>query len=294
MRRFSDNPESFFKIWRKSLPVALASSISAVVPTRILDRSGVAHDVILLGIEAPDLVKKVRPGHFAMALLPGRQAAGVALGIYEAHGSRCSLLFFLAGDRTRRLGALRVGERLDIVAPLGNGFDCEGAQRDIAIVAGGVGIASVLVLAQVLLARGARVRLFYGARTAERLVEAERFAAEGCELLLATDDGSRGYNGVVTDLLAREDAAEAILACGPTPMLRAVSAYAQERNIPAQLSLEEAFGCGVGGCWGCVVPIVRTSAQAPSFPPSDADGSDVVHARVCVEGPVFLANELRW
>lgn len=294
MRRFSDNPESFFKIWRKSLPVAIASPPSAVVPTRILDRTEVARDVILLGIEAPELVRKVRPGHFAMALLPGGQAAGVALGIYEARGERCSLLFFLAGDRTRRLGTLRVGETLNLVAPLGNGFDCGGTARDIAIVAGGVGIASVLLPAQALIARGARVRLFYGARSAERLVEAERFATEGCELHLATDDGSRGHRGVVTELLARQSAPEAILACGPTPMLRAVSAYAQERSIPAQLSLEEAFGCGVGGCWGCVVPILRSSAQAPPFPPSDADGSDVVHARVCVEGPVFWAHELRW
>ncbi|HUY11739.1 MAG TPA: hypothetical protein VMV73_05715 [Candidatus Dormibacteraeota bacterium] len=267
---------------------------SSVVRTRVLDRAEVATDVILLGLHAPALVREARPGHFSMALLPGGRAAGVALGIYEAFEERCSLLFFLCGERTKRLAELRVGEELDLVAPLGNGFDCSGTGRDVAIVAGGVGIASVLLAAQELRARGARVRLFYGARSAERLVEAERFAAEGCELELATDDGSRGFHGVVTELLARSDAPDSILACGPTPMLRAVGTYAQERGIPAQLSLEEAFGCGVGGCWGCVVPLARTSTQAPRFPGSECDGSDVVHARVCVEGPVFLAQDLRW
>jgi len=104
-----------------------------------------------------------------------------------------------------------------------------------------------------------------------------------------------GHAGYITDLLAQAtDPPDLILACGPTPMLRAVARVAQEMNVPAQLSLEETFGCGVGGCWGCVVPLVRTSEQAPSFPPPQRDGSDVVYARVCREGPVFWAHELRW
>jgi dihydroorotate dehydrogenase electron transfer subunit len=126
-------------------------------------------------------------------------------------------------------------------------------------------------------------------------VDRERFARDGCEVHVATDDGTMGYAGYISDVLAHTDnPPDAILACGPTPMLRAVARVAAEMNVPAQLSLEETFACGVGGCWGCVVPLVRNSAQAPSFPPAQRNGSDVVYARVCVEGPVFWAHELRW
>ena len=117
----------------------------------------------------------------------------------------------------------------------------------------------------------------------------------GCTLALATDDGSAGHHGYVTELLERrEEMPEMILACGPSPMLRAVGRIARDRNVRAQLSLEETFACGVGGCWGCVVPITRDSAQAPGFPPAHDGGSDVVYARICKEGPVFFSDELRW
>jgi dihydroorotate dehydrogenase electron transfer subunit len=138
------------------------------------------------------------------------------------------------------------------------------------------------------------VRLFYGARNAELLVDAQRFADAGCELVLTTDDGSLGQRGFVTDALERSHKPEMIYACGPTPMLRGVARIAALLGVPAQLALEETFGCGVGGCWGCVVPLVAESAQAPSFPPAELGGSDVVYARICKEGPVFWANELRW
>ncbi|MDE2481449.1 MAG: dihydroorotate dehydrogenase electron transfer subunit [bacterium] len=249
---------------------------------------------MLVGLHAPELVRVTRPGHFAMVIPPSGERAATALGIYEAHGERASLLFFEVGKRTRELGSLKIGDQLGLLGPLGNGFTL-GQARNVAIVAGGVGIASVLLPAQAALAAGARVRLFYGARTKELLVERERFANEGCEVLVATDDGSDGHRGYVTDLLANaHDKPDLILACGPTPMLRAVARVAGEINVPAQLSLEETFACGVGGCWGCVVPLVRTSAQAPSFPPAERQGSDVVYARICKEGPVFWAHELRW
>jgi dihydroorotate dehydrogenase electron transfer subunit len=137
--------------------------------------------------------------------------------------------------------------------------------------------------------------LFYGARTADLLVERERFASEGCEVICATDDGSFGHHGFVTEALAAaERKPDLILACGPSPMLRATAFVAGELGVPAQLSLEETFACGVGGCWGCVVPLDRASAQAPGFPGADSGGSDVVYARICKEGPVFWAHELRW
>ncbi|HEV3152701.1 MAG TPA: hypothetical protein VGZ02_02740 [Candidatus Baltobacteraceae bacterium] len=189
---------------------------------------------------------------------------------------------------------MRAGDHLAVTGPLGNGFTI-GNGRHVAIVAGGVGIASVLLPAQTLVRMGIRTQLYYGARTADLLVEKDRFAAEGAEVICATDDGSYGYHGYVTQALAASgEKPDVILACGPSPMLRATAFVARELGVPAQLSLEETFACGVGGCWGCVVPIDRNSAQAPGFPAADAGGSDVVYARICKEGPVFWAHELRW
>jgi dihydroorotate dehydrogenase electron transfer subunit len=262
--------------------------------TVVADRRELARGVVLLGLDAPELAASTLPGQYVMAIPPSGEAAATALGVFEAENRRASLLFFTTGKRTRELAELHVGERLDVLGPLGNGFDLTGAPRHVAIVAGGVGIASVLLPALALLRAGARVQLFYGARTASLLVEAQRFGDAGCELALATDDGTSGYHGYVTDLLERSHKHDLILACGPSPMLRAVGRIAAATGVRAQLSLEETFACGVGGCWGCVVPIVRTSAQAPSFPPASLDGGDVVNARICKEGPVFWSHELRW
>lgn len=261
----------------------------------VLARSEPADDVVLLDLHAPQIARGARSGQFVMALVPGGEQAAVALGIYAIDGERITLLFFVCGKRTTKLAALRPGSRLTCLAPLGNGFDLSGACRNVAIVAGGVGIASVLLPALELLRGGARVRLYYGARTARRLIEAERFAAAGCDVRVATDDGTAGHRGYVTELLAADgESPDLLLACGPTPMLRAVASVAIERGIAAQLSLEETFGCGVGGCWGCTVPIAGSSAQAPAFPDAGRGGSDTVNARVCKEGPVFWAHELRW
>jgi dihydroorotate dehydrogenase electron transfer subunit len=264
----------------------------SVHDVKVLDRTELAPGVVLLGFYAPELVAVTRPGQFVMAIPPGGERAATALAIYEAQGERASLLFFICGVRTRELAELRPGDTLSLTGPLGNGFTFESA-RDVAIVAGGVGIASVLLPAQQLAQRGARVRLFYGARSLELLVDRDRFAAAGCELCCATDDGSFGHHGFITELLSQaEEKPDLILACGPSPMLRATAFVAGELGVPAQLALEETFACGVGGCWGCVVPLDRASTQAPKFPKNG--GGDFVNARVCKEGPVFWAHELRW
>lgn len=267
---------------------------AAVHEARILDRTELAPGVVLIGFDAPQLVGVTRPGQFVMVVPPGGERAATALGIYEARGRRASVLFFVCGPRTRELANLREGDHVAVTGPLGNGFTFS-AESHVAIVAGGVGIASVLLPAQCLVQKGIRTRLFYGARTANLLVDVERFAAEGCEIVCATDDGSRGHHGFITEALAAStEKPDLILACGPSPMLRATAVVARELGVPAQLSLEETFACGVGGCWGCVVPLDRASAQAPGFPPESAGGSDVVYARICKEGPVFWAHELRW
>ncbi|GAC1304086.1 MAG: dihydroorotate dehydrogenase electron transfer subunit [Vulcanimicrobiaceae bacterium] len=264
--------------------------------TVVSDRREPCPGIVILGCLAPELARSVRPGQFVMVVPPSGERVATALGIYEASGDRISLMLVVVGPRTRELALLAEGDRLEMLGPLGNGFDLEALGDDVALVAGGVGIAPLLLPAERAIARGARVTLYYGARDAAALVDAELFADRGCELVLATDDGSRGERGYVTAPLARAGARHAsIAACGPSPMLRAVARVAASLGLPAQLSLGETFACGVGACWGCVVPLDRASAQAPYFPAVAAPESRAyVHARICREGPVFWAHELRW
>ena len=273
-------------------------SVAAVHTTHVLDKTEIAPGVILLGLYAPDLVRVTRPGHFVMVVPPLGQTAAVALGVYEAQGDRASVLFMVTGARTRELAGVALGAQIELFGPLGNGFDLSAPIRYAAIVAGGVGIASLLLPAQALLAAGVRVSLYYGARTKTHLVETAKFIDAGCEIFLATDDGSAGHHGVITEPLAKTaDIPEVIFACGPSPMLRAVGSVARALGTRAQLSLEETFACGVGACWGCTVRLDPRSAQAPPFPVPSAnvDGTAAsVNARICKEGPVFWAHELRW
>ncbi len=268
----------------------------AVHQTVVCDRYEPVSGIVVLGCRAPQLARGVRPGQFVMAVPPGGQCVSTALGVYEAAGDRISLMLVVVGPRTRALAALDVGAELALFGPLGNGFDLDALGGDVALVAGGVGIAPLLLLAQRLLAAGSSVHLYYGARTERALVGADRFAALGAGVSVATDDGSAGFNGYASELLLHEGRAHgALAACGPSPMLRAVGAAARLLGIRAQLSLEETFACGVGACWGCVVPLDRTSAQAPKFPPpAPGETRDYVHARICKEGPVFWSDELRW
>lgn len=262
----------------------------------VIDRREPYPGILVIGCRAPELARSSQPGQFVMVLPPSGERVATAFAIYEAADDRISLMLVVAGPRTRELALLAAGDAVALLGPLGHGFDVRALGDDAALVAGGVGIASLLLLAQRLARGGVRTKLYYGARTAGALADAELFARLGCTLSLATDDGSRGTRGFVTDVLAREGAGHTgIAACGPSPMLRAVGTVAARLDLRAQLSLEETFACGVGACWGCVVPLSRSSAQAPAFPPVPADERrSYVHARVCKEGPVFWSHELQW
>jgi dihydroorotate dehydrogenase electron transfer subunit len=154
------------------------------------------------------------------------------------------------------------------------------------MVAGGVGLAPFATLAEALTVAGAPKRLFYGARSASDLHYADLFERLGAELHLDTEDGSLGDRGRVTVPLTRAlgnvapDTAVTIYACGPTPMLRAVAALADAAGHPSFVSLEPAMGCGMGGCYSCVVPVRR------------GDGRQFV--RACLDGPVFDGRAIVW
>ena len=171
------------------------------------------------------------------------------------------------GPGTERLCALAPGEDVWLVGPLGRGFTRPGEGRRPVLVGGGVGIAPLMIWSDVLGGRDRPARL-----PRRRARRGRRAAARRARV--ATDDGSVGHHGLVTELLAAELAGAEVYACGPPPMLEAVRALCAEHDVPAQLALESGMACGFGACFGCVVPT--------------RDG----YVRLCVDGPVLDAAAL--
>jgi dihydroorotate dehydrogenase electron transfer subunit len=231
------------------------------------------------------------PGHFVMLSAGGRGAAlrfdpllPRPMAVYRSLAAgtpEIEVLYKATGRGTRLLAETRAGEVVRVVGPLGTPFTLPEAGRRALLVGGGTGIASLYELAAQARARGPVVVLL-GARGVGDLMGAEDFAALDVELRVATEDGSSGTRGRVTDLLQaaldEPGAANAIVyACGPTPMMQRAAEIAAKRDVPCQVSLENRMACGFGVCLGCAVP--------------RADGSI---ALVCRDGPVFDAGLVGW
>ncbi|MGA2775310.1 MAG: dihydroorotate dehydrogenase electron transfer subunit [Candidatus Omnitrophota bacterium] len=198
------------------------------------------------------------------------------LGIHRVKGDAFEILCEIVGRATAILSQRRNGEYLDIIGPLGNGFRLNG---QTIIVAGGMGVAPLVFLAERLAVSKPLVLL--GAKTKKSILCEKEFKKIGCDVKIATDDGSLGFKGKVTDLLRKLVSTvncqlSTIYACGPRPMLKAIARISKKYKIPAQVSLEEHMACGIGVCLGCVVN-TKKGMQ-----------------RVCKEGPVFEAKEIIW
>jgi dihydroorotate dehydrogenase electron transfer subunit len=207
------------------------------------------------------------------------------------------LLYRVVGRGTMMLSKCRPGDRLNLMGPLGNGFTLPGAGGGaVLVVAGGIGVAPLLELVARLAPalpkaeQGAGVHLFYGARTAAELLPRREFKDLGATVYFSTDDGTYGFNGYVTRLLAetveRERLSPAILyACGPLAMQYHVSRWAIANGVPAELSLESLMACGVGACLGCALP--APSPRGAGFPPER-------YVHVCKDGPIFPPGAIEW
>ena len=224
------------------------------------------------------------PGQFVM-LSPGPLPAAPRfdpllprpMAVFRREGAALDVLYKVSGRGTALLAAARPGERVRVVGPLGCGFPEAAPGAQLLLVGGGTGIASLFDVAAHAKER-ARVVVLLGARRAEDLMALAEFRALGVELRLATEDGSAGRTGLVTDLLADAlaDGPAAVYACGPTPMMRRAAELAAGAGQPCVLSLENRMACGFGVCLGCAVP--RREAG---------------YALVCRDGPVFDAAALR-
>jgi dihydroorotate dehydrogenase electron transfer subunit len=249
-----------------------------------------AHGTFLMGLKSPEVSSEALPGQFVMIQV--RDAKDPLLrrpfsicGLGE--GGVVLILYRVVGRGTALLAECRPGETLSVLGPLGRGFDLSEEDHRPLLVAGGIGMAPLLFLSQHLTRKQVAHELMVGFRTKEEIFFPDEILQPSVEISIATDDGSQGHNGPVTDLLdirlgPQERRAEAVrlFTCGPEAMLRRVAGIAAEKGIPCQVSLEAAMACGLGACLGCAV---KGSEDA---------GRPYLH--VCKDGPVMPSRWVDW
>lgn len=240
------------------------------------------------------VARNARPAQYVAIDLPGPFGVRLPLGIYEAENDEFSLLFQEWGDRTSRLAGLREGDTLSCIGPLGNQFTVPGPGCKATIVAGGLGVAAFWMLARELQAKGIKTTIVLGARSKDHLVGREELSAFGFPIEICTDDGGAGFHGNAVERLRDLPAADLLYGCGPRGMLRALCAFANETSVSCQISMEETFGCSLGTCWGCVVPVRRGCEQGTGYPKAPGERREYDFARVCTDGTVFLAADVLW
>jgi len=260
----------------------------------------------LLGLHSPRQARATRPGQFAMLRLLERSDVLLRrpMSIYDVKPSRArdrkkargqpeviELLYKVVGRGTRLMAELKSGDRVGLLAPLGHGFFEEEYLRraeeadEVLHVAGGIGIAALLLPARALARAGFRQRLFFGGRTKADLVGVSDFKPLVSDVVLATENGSKGHPGYVTkpleEYLDRQRSKKFFLmVCGPWAMLQASVELAEKYRHPCLVSMENRMGCGLGVCLGCCIRV-------------DGQGHGA-YQRVCTEGPVFWAEKVVW
>jgi dihydroorotate dehydrogenase electron transfer subunit len=252
-----------------------------------------------LTIVSPEIGEKVRPGQF-VNIICGEDRTHILrrpFSVYRVHkrggwASTIEIVFDIRGPGTKFLSRLRGHSVVDIIGPLGRGFALPKRRAHCLLVGGGIGAAPLFFLADELRNEGHRVDVVLGAKSSGLLlnqIDARRLASV-CRM--TTEDGSAGDQGLVTDVLEEtmdKCETEVIYACGPHPMLEAVSRLVMERKVPIQVAVEELMGCGYGVCMTCVMPLRRrTKARVGE------EDDEIVYARSCTEGPVFNGATIVW
>lgn len=256
----------------------------------IVSHREVAPGTRLMVLREPSVAGRARPGQFVMLRVASgpdpllRRPFSVCGRIGD---DAFGLLYRVVGRGTALMAERRVGERMQLLGPLGNGFPEEPSSRPSVLAGGGVGVAPLLFLAQELLLKERPLSFLAGFPGREALLLPRDVLRLDLEAEIATDDGTLGHAGPVTDLLASRLAAVAgpeeapeVFACGPAAMLERVAALARAAGAPCLVSLEAAMACGLGACLGCTVP--EASREGRSY------------LRVCTEGPVVPAEAVDW
>jgi dihydroorotate dehydrogenase electron transfer subunit len=263
------------------------TAVQRAVP--ILSQREVAPRHYRVKFRSAEIATQARAGQFVHVLPCGEASYDPllrrAFSILNIEEDTFEILYRVEGRGTAQMSRWREDDFADVIGPLGNGFAALPSLRQRAIlVGGGVGVPPIAMLASTK-AKGQDVKALIGARSAREVLCQDDFTQHAVPISIATDDGSMGHHGFVTDLLRRELESESIatvFACGPFAMLRAVAMLCAQFNAPCQVSLEESMPCGIGVCNGCVVAV-------------NSAGDDYGrYRRICVEGPVLWSHEIDW
>ena len=261
-----------------------------VVKARVISNREVADDHFLLEAAAPYLGKNSSPGQFVMVKARDKGTdplLRIPLGVHAIKKSGISLLYKVVGTATELLSAKKAGDEIDILGPLGNAFETKPAlgKRTVAVlVAGGHGVAPLYALAAELARKKKKIDCYIGAGTKRHVVCARELKKLGARVHVATEDGTQGHKGYVTDLLKKHlelntrcpGPDTVIYACGPRPMLAELARITSSGKSETQVSLDAYMACGTGACLGCAV---RTKQG---------------YKMVCKDGPVFDIEEIDW
>ncbi len=234
-------------------------------------------DCFLLALKSPISLQEIKPGQFVNVEVKdvADRILRRPISIHDVDLEK-NILYIVVqkvGKATKKLSSVNKGEQLSIIFPLGNGFSTEG--KNPLLIGGGVGTAPLLLLAKEFRRKEITPTILIGARTNEQLFLTNRYNAVG-NLSISTEDGSVGEKGLVTVNSILNNDFDVVYCCGPTPMMKAVSEWAKERNIKCYVSLENRMACGIGACLCCVN--------------ETKDGHNVC---VCTEGPVFNSMDIK-
>lgn len=274
-------------------------------PAEVIENLQVARSTFRMRVAAPEIARRIVPGQFMMVRLAGLvdPMLGRAFAMYDiardASGGAVAVdfVYLVHGKLTSALCESVPGQRVELWGPLGNGFETTWCDA-LVMIAGGIGYTPFLALGKEALgiaqygdpprdaSRVPCVVMGYGVRTADLLAGEQDFRSSGIDLRIASDDGSIGHHGLVTDLLKQAQQEFAgkslqVACCGPEPMMEAVAKICLETETPCRVSLETPMACGIGICFSCVAKICQ--------PDGEWD-----YKRTCVEGPVFDAAKIEW
>lgn len=249
---------------------------------QVLAQRNIRDDVFVLRLFCPEIAQVAKPGQFVHVRC-GEDRDYILRRPFSIHrmvsNSAFELLIRKVGKGTRYLATAPVQSQLDMIGPLGTGFEIPDTVKKAVLVAGGLGVAPIMFLSEELASRHVRLYTVLGATTRDELHYYMEFKRMGRDVYVATDDGTQGHGGFASDLVPRaiEDCTpDVIYACGPHEMLASVADFAREYEVACQVSLEAYMACGIGACLSCAVETVHGPA------------------RVCVDGPVFDASEIAW
>jgi dihydroorotate dehydrogenase electron transfer subunit len=232
-----------------------------------------------LTFQAPSLAKVVKPGQFIhIKVSEGFEPFfRRPFSVYRAHQGKVEIFFEPVGKGSCLLTAKKKGDPLDVLGPLGKPFTMPAKDvKQIVFVAGGIGVAPFMIFADAIKGHKAEKILLYGGRSKAHTFPMNEFRKDGVKVCVATDDGSVGVKGRVSELFNKIaiDPSTKIYTCGPRPMMASVQAFARIHGLKGEASCEEVMACGLGACLGCSIPTTKG------------------YQTVCHDGPVFDLNEL--